>query len=89
VIKPLEADDVVYLTPRTLGAPGITYQQPRCVIVRIDAHYATVRLDDGAEHTVHLNNVRRTQPQPPKPRQASKPTKPLDLPAGMEEVPLW
>lgn len=86
--KPLEPNDVVYLVPRTLGAQGVTYQQPRCEVIRRDGVYVVVRDTNGVEHTVHQNNVRRTQPQPPKQR-ASKPPKPLDLPDGWEEVPLW
>ncbi|MFC3386869.1 hypothetical protein ACFOHP_33670 [Couchioplanes caeruleus subsp. azureus] len=57
----LRVADAVWLTPKTLGAPAICWRGPRAIVVRLAPPYVVV-LVDGREHTVHGDNVRRTEP---------------------------
>jgi len=57
----LRADDKVWLTAKTLGAPRICWREPEAIVVRLEHPYVVV-LVDGQEHRVHVDNVRRTDP---------------------------
>jgi hypothetical protein len=78
--------DVVWLVPRTLGAPAICWQQPCGVVVGIDWPYVVVAID-GENHRVHNKNVTRTDPNLKLP-QAKNAARPHKL-TGCEELPLW
>lgn len=83
----LRADDTVWLTPKTLGASAICWREPRAVVVRLELPYVVV-LVDGAEHTVHGDNVRRTEPA--RTRGASPGPRPKPPPrwAGYDQPPM-
>jgi hypothetical protein len=82
----LRADDTVWLTPKTLGAPRICWREPRATVVRREIPYVVV-LVDGQEHTVHEDNVRRTDPGAAR---AGYPARPKPPPRGdfYEQPPL-
>jgi hypothetical protein len=72
----LQPGDTVWLTPKTIGCPAICWKQPRCAVVSVSAAYIVVQVD-GQDHRIHVDNVRRSDPQakpsaprPPRPRQA-------------------
>lgn len=86
-----EIGDEIFLTPKTIGAPAVCFQQPRGqVVANKNGPYVTVRLD-GEETTrdIHINNVVKTLPAPAPAHKPNRPAKPLTLPDGMEEVTLW
>lgn len=84
--SPLREGQHVWLTPRTLGASAICWKEPRATVRRVTNPWVTVAVD-GQEHRVHIDNVRRSEPEyrPPAPRRAPKP---VVMPEGYEEVPL-
>lgn len=85
--SPIELGEMVYLTPRTIGAPTIAWKQPRGTVTRRGEVMLTVKLDSGETVDIHEDNVVRRLPNPPK----SKPAKVTLRPQleGAEEVPLW
>lgn len=82
----LHLGEDAYLTPRTLGCASACWSQPKVTVLTIAEPYVTVRLPDGTEITVHADNVRRTQPEPPTERRAARPRHAL---VDAEEIPLW
>ncbi|ROP29526.1 DUF6248 family natural product biosynthesis protein [Couchioplanes caeruleus] len=86
----LRPGDTVWLHPRTLTSPAVCWQQPRATVVRTEraSLYAVVQVGQ-AEHRIHVDNIRRTDPGAAhgvvqvkaKPRPA--------MPDGFEETPLF
>jgi hypothetical protein len=90
--NPLCPGELVWLTPRTIGAPTVAYKQPQVRVVEVAPLSAevTVELPDGARLTTSSANIRRSQPCPPaapRPRVGRRPA--LELAPGEQEVPLW
>jgi hypothetical protein len=83
----LRPGDVVWLVPRTIGAPGITYKQLRGVVTAVGEPYLTVDVA-GELHEIHRDNLRRSNPTYDRPRK-SRPTAVRTPIAEGEEVPLW
>jgi hypothetical protein len=84
--------ELVYLVPRTLGCPSICWKRPRVEVVDNPAGpYVTVRVE-GEETTraIYIDNLAKRLPTPSEPKLTmGRPAKPLVMPEGMEEVPLW
>jgi hypothetical protein len=71
-----EPDDVVWLTPRTLGAPAVCWRQPKAKILSRPStrpgYYVVRLLEDaggldgnhraGCNHLISFENIRRTDP---------------------------
>ena len=76
----------VYLTPRTIGAPGIAYKQPSGRVVHVAIPEVTVELADGARVTTHELNVSPGAPVPPraKPRMLQRRNNAIDPKHGHE-----
>lgn len=83
----LKIDETAWLVPRTIGCPGACWKQPRVTVLAVAHPYVTVALPDGTPLKVHVDNVRRTEPQAAPERRSTPRPRPV-LP-GAEEVPLW
>uniref|UniRef100_UPI003F4930C4 hypothetical protein n=1 Tax=Actinoplanes sp. CA-151224 TaxID=3239904 RepID=UPI003F4930C4 len=71
----LQTDAPVWLTPKTIGASRVCWREPRASVVRVEHPYVVV-LIDGAEHRVHVDNVRTTDPAAREPRGLARPKPP-------------
>lgn len=83
----------VWLVPRVPTAPTVAYKLPRCEVVALVAvDRVKVRLGDGTEVTTDVRNISREQPEESEPVRrlaAFRPARPVVLPAGFNEQPLW
>ncbi|GIE90478.1 hypothetical protein [Actinoplanes regularis] len=70
-IEPGEIREAMIVRPiaRTITAPPICYQQPRCAVIDIRWPYAVIKpwprrgaRDDVPHHRVHVDNLRRRDP---------------------------
>jgi hypothetical protein len=77
---------MVYLVPTLPGAPSACYRTPRVQVIDSDTIRVHVRLDDGAELTTDIRNVRRRLPSGDPRKDVPRPRRALD---GAIEVPLW
>jgi hypothetical protein len=75
----IQAGATVWLTPKTPGAPRVCWREPRADVVRVEHPYVVV-LVDGAEHRVHVDNVRTTDPAA---------TRGMDRPSRPKPPPQW
>uniref|UniRef100_UPI003F495CCE hypothetical protein n=1 Tax=Actinoplanes sp. CA-084688 TaxID=3239901 RepID=UPI003F495CCE len=78
-LSKLAADTTVWLTPKTIGAPRVCWREPRAHVVRVEHPYVVV-LVAGAEHRVHVDNVRTTEPAA---------ARGVDRPARPKPPPQW
>jgi hypothetical protein len=85
-IPNLREDQHVWLVPKTIGAPAICWKGAKATVRRVHGLWVTVAVD-GQEYRVHVDNIRRSEPEyrPPAPRRGPKP---MVMPEGYEEVPL-
>lgn len=87
----------VYLAPKTLGASGICWKYPGATVVEDTpaGRIEVLVLVDGESEPRRISTAnvltRRPKPVEPKPPAlgVGPAPKPLDLPDGMQEVPLW
>ena len=84
----LRPGDTVWLTPKTLGCPGVCWTKPRCTVVTTGYPYVEVKVGRKV-HRVHVDNIRRSDPASacgvvPTKRKA-RPA----LPDGFQEIPLF
>jgi hypothetical protein len=83
---PVRPGDTVWLHPATLGCPAICWTQPRATVVSLTGVYAVVKVD-GAEHRIHLDNLRKSDPREATSRQRAPRTP--KLPDGFTADPLF
>jgi Family of unknown function (DUF6248) len=84
----LRPGDTVWLRPKTLGCPSICWKQPRAAIIALGYPYAVVKVG-RKEYRIHLDNIRRSNPQAAKSVLAVRPKPRPSLPNGFTEQALF